>query len=314
MTDPSPRVAFLGLGMMGRPLALQLLKHGTPVAAFNRTSSKGGPVAAAGGLLCASPAEAAQAAEAGVVFTCLTDGKAVARALFGRGGAARAAPAGSLFVDLSTIAPRESRELGAGLREHGHRFVDAPVGGSIDAAARGEVIFYAGGEPADVDRARPYLAQMGKAILPTGPVGSGTSTKLVNNLLTLAHLALLGEGLALGESLGLERAPLLDALAQGGAQSRMLDRKRANLAARTYEPMFVLRLAIKDLGLVERSGKDGGLSMRLTQEVRRLYQEAGAQGLGEQDFSAVVEAARARRRPSRGSAQEPVAVQAVDRP
>lgn len=294
--SPAPTVGFLGLGAMGLPIARRLLDAHVPLAVFNRTPARAEALAASGARVCRRPSEVGRAASSGVVFTMLSDIRAVRTVLFGRAGLARALAPGGLVVDLSTIAPSQTREVAERLAARGLALVDAPVGGTVDAAAEGRLLVYAGGAESDIARARPYLERFARGIEPMGPNGTGTAMKLLNNLNTLAHLALLGETVALAEGLGLARGRALDVLQEGGARSSMLEQKRGNLTERRYPAKFRLELARKDLRLVERSAADAGRSARLAREARRLYDEAAKLGHGEEDFSAVLEAALARAR------------------
>jgi 3-hydroxyisobutyrate dehydrogenase len=211
---------------------------------------------------------------------------------------AGAAP-GTLVVDLSTIAPDESRGFAERLRVRGLRYIDAPVGGSVDAAASGELLVYAGGEEEDIDRARPYLEHIARRTERLGPVGAGTSMKLVNNLVTIAGFAVTAEALALGEALGLPRERVVELLLAGGGRSRMLEAKKDVLLRREYPARFKLALAAKDLRLAERSARDAGTGHRLAREARRLAEEGIHGGRADEDFAALFEAALARGRSPR---------------
>jgi len=296
LTAAPPTVGFVGLGMMGARMAARLARAGIPLVVTNRTEAKAAPVRAAGARWATRPRDVGKAVGRGVVFTMLTDGPAVERALFGRSGLAGGLLPGSLVIDLSTVRPDESRAFAERLAKIGIHFLDAPVGGSIDAAEGGTVLFYVGGDPAHVERARPLLAHLGHELHHVGPVGQGSAMKLVNNLLTIGHIALLAEALAFGERLGLDRPRMLELLARGGGRSIMLERKRTQLLERRYEAQFRLALARKDLGLIERSGREAGAPTPVTREVRRLLDEALRDGHGEEDFSVVLEAALARTR------------------
>jgi 3-hydroxyisobutyrate dehydrogenase len=302
LAPPLPPTGFVGLGRMGGRMAARLARAGTPMVVTNRTEGKAAAVVAAGARFLPRPRDVGEAVGTGIVFTMLADGRAFTRTVFARSGLARGLSAGSLVVDLSTVRPEESRRFAARLAKDGIHFLDAPVGGSIDAAEAGTVQFYVGGEPALVERARPLLAHMGQELHHMGPVGQGSAMKLVNNLLALGHVALLAEALAFGGRLGLDRPRMLELLGRGGGRSAMLERKRSQLLDRRYEPMFALALARKDLGLVEREGRAVGAPTRIEREIRRLADEAIRAGHGEEDFSVLLEAALARTTPVGASA------------
>jgi len=287
-------VGLIGLGRMGTPIARRLLDRGFRLVVYNRTPTKSDELVALGASRAESPAALARAVDGGVVFTLLTDAKAVRSVLFGRKGLARGMRPGALVVDLSTIAPEESRAIAARLAERGVGFVDAPLGGSTGAAADGALLVYAGGAPEAVDRARPLLAVFARRVERLGPVGAGTSMKLVNNLLTIGNVALAAEALALAGALGLERERVLDLLLDGGGQSRMLADKRESFARREYPARFTLALAAKDLGLVDRTARGAGGATPLAHAVRRDAEAAARGGLAEQDFSALFESALSR--------------------
>jgi 3-hydroxyisobutyrate dehydrogenase-like beta-hydroxyacid dehydrogenase len=307
-------VGFAGLGRMGLPLALRLAASGLPVIVYNRTREKAEALVTQGIHWVATPRDLAKSIGKGITFVMLTDGKAVRTVLFGRGGFARAAPPGALVVDLSTIDPEESRANAAKLAERGIHYVDAAVGGSVDQVTDGTVAFFVGGDDPDVARVRPFLERMGRRAVHLGPVGSGTSAKLVNNLLTVGITTLSTEALALAEGLGLDRGKILDVLLNGGGRSSMLERKAPAFQSRQYPTQFSTILARKDLKLIEKAAAREGQSLRMTREARKLLDETIALGRGEEDFSAVLEATLTRahppgaRKPS-GSAVSPAPVE-----
>jgi 3-hydroxyisobutyrate dehydrogenase-like beta-hydroxyacid dehydrogenase len=293
-----PTVGFVGLGMMGSRMAARLARAGVPLVVTNRSEAKSAPVIAAGARWARRPRDVGEAVGQGVVFTMLRDARAFDAMVFGRAGLAKGLRPGSLVIDLSTVRPDESRGFAERLAPQGIHFVDAPVGGSIDAAEAGSLIFYVGGDPAHVERARALLGHLGHELHHLGPVGQGSAMKLVNNLLTIGNIALLAEALAFGERVGLDRARMLELLGRGGGRSTMLERKRTQLLERRYEPQFLLSLARKDLGLVETSARRASASTRLTREVRRMVDEAVRAGHAEEDFSVVLEAALVRGAPA----------------
>lgn len=288
-------VGWVGLGMMGLPIADRLVSAGVPLVVFNRTRTKAEPLLARGARWAFTPKDLGRAVGAGVVFLLLSDARAVRAVLFGRNGLAKGLSRGGLVVDLSTIAPAESRAVAADLERAGLAFVDAPLGGSVDVARSGRLLVFAGGRADDVTRARPLLDRFARRVEHLGNVGAGTGAKLVNNLLTLATVALDAEALALAERLGLDRRRMLDLLLDGGGRSAMLEGKRGAFQERAYPAAFKLALAAKDLGLIERTARDVGAGARLAREARRLADEALRAGLADADYSAMFEAALARR-------------------
>ncbi|HLY77669.1 MAG TPA: NAD(P)-dependent oxidoreductase [Thermoplasmata archaeon] len=289
-TEVLPAIGFAGLGRMGFPLAQRLSQSGLPVVAFNRTRQKSEALAALGARWVATPRDLAKSIGKGITFVMLTDAKAVQSVLFGRSGYAKVAPPGALVVDLTTIDPEESRAFSARLAERGIHYLDAPVGGSVDQAARGEVMFFVGGEEQDLARARPLLERVGQRVDHMGPVGAGTSMKLVNNLLTIGITTLSTEALALADGFHLDRARVLEVLQAGGGRSAMLERKSPAFVTRQYPAQFTTTLARKDLKLVEKAASREGRVLKMTREARKLIDEAIAQGHSEEDFSSVLEA------------------------
>jgi len=301
----SPPVGLIGLGRMGQPIGRRLLDRGVPLWVHNRTATAADPLRAAGAQWADSPKALGATVGTGVVLTLLTDARALRPVLFGRSGLARGLAPGALVVDLSTIAPDESRAVAARLATRGVGFVDAPLGGSTPAAADGQLIAFVGGSPSEVDRARPLLAAFARRVEHLGPVGAGSSMKLVNNLLTVAHVALAAEALAFAEALDLPRERVVDLLLDGGAASRMLALKRAAFVRRDYAPQFRLALAAKDLGLIARTARASGGAAPIAAEVRRCARAAIRAGRGDDDFAVLLETALARyvRAPAPGAGQ-----------
>ncbi|MCI4346763.1 MAG: NAD(P)-dependent oxidoreductase [Thermoplasmata archaeon] len=290
----SDLVGFIGLGQMGQPIAARLLGAGVPLAVTSRTQARSEPLVAAGAHWCASPAEVASKVGAGVLFVMVPEAKDTRKVLAGRRGLLKRAQPGLLVVDLSTVAPEESRATAALLTEHQVAYADCPVGGSVDAAAAGRLLVFAGGSTTDLDRAEPLLLRFAERVERMGPVGMGAATKLANNLLGMGNLALLGEALAFGEALGLDRRQLLGALARGGGRSAMLEAKRDQIERQEYAPRFRLSLALKDAKLIEKAARAANRPLLLAPPVRKSYERAAKEGRGAEDFAAVVESARSR--------------------
>ena len=297
LSSETPAVGFAGLGRMGRPMAARLAQSGVPLIVYNRTQSKSEGLVSSGARWVTTPRELARSIGKGITFLIVTDRRAVRSVLFGRMGFARGAPAGALVVNLSTIEPEASRDFSARLGKQGVQYVDAPVGGSVDQASQGELLFYVGGEEAQVARVRPLLERLGRRVEVMGSVGAGNATKLVNNLLTIGNTVLSTEALALADGFHLDRARTIEVLLMGGARSSMLERKAPNFLTRQYPVRFATSLARKDLKLIEGAAAREGQSLKVTREVRRLLEEGIALGRAEEDFSSVLEATLVRRQP-----------------
>jgi 3-hydroxyisobutyrate dehydrogenase len=288
----APRIAFLGLGIMGSGMARRILDAGFPLAVFNRNPAKTGPLAAAGATVAASPREAA--AEADIIVSMVSDDPAARAVWLGKDGALAGTAPGSLCIESSTATVGWVRELSAAAAAKGCEFLDAPVTGSRAHAAGGELRFLVGGTAAALDRARPVLLAMGKTLTHLGPVGSGSLVKLINNFVCGVQVASLAEALAMIERSGLERTGALEVLTGGAPGSPLLRTIAARMTAADYTPNFLLSLMAKDLGYAIKEGR--GLSVELATAAAALedFRGAIASGLGDMDMSAIAESFRQR--------------------
>jgi 3-hydroxyisobutyrate dehydrogenase-like beta-hydroxyacid dehydrogenase len=228
------KVGFIGLGTMGSRMATNLQKHGYSLVVSNRTREKAESLLATGAKFADSPA--ALAAQVDILFTMLAHPDAVEEAAFGRDGFLPHLESGRIWVDSSTVNPSFSRKMAAAAEPRGVRFLDAPVTGSKPAAAQAKLIFWVGGAAADLETCRPLLQRMGSKIVYCGPAGMGTSLKMVMNQLLGTQLAAFAEALVLGQSLGLSREVLFDALFNGPAVAPFIAIKRDRLEARPTSP------------------------------------------------------------------------------
>ncbi|HEX8066050.1 MAG TPA: NAD(P)-dependent oxidoreductase [Thermoleophilaceae bacterium] len=284
------RIAFLGLGIMGRPMAANLAAAGFEVTAWNRTAARAEELAEEAGVATAStPAEAAAAAEA--TITMVVDAPQVEQVLFGDGGAASGMDRGHLAIDMSTIAPTASRRIGERLAGRGVDFLDAPVTGSRPKAEAATLTIMAGGEEAAFDRARPVLEAMGELVVRVGPRGHGSMAKLVNNTLAAVNAASLAEQLALAGRFGLDPDALLEVVRAGSGASAMVDLKARPMLDRDLDPLFKLDHMLKDVRHCLAEARELGVRLPLAELAERLYAEASERGLGDRDFAAVIEVA-----------------------
>ena len=282
------KVAFLGLGIMGRPMADNLRRAGFEVIAWNRTRERAEEF---GGVVADTPAEAARAA--GIAISMVPDVPEVEAVLMGPDGAADGVGEGGLLIDMSTIAPSASRAIAERLREQGIAFLDAPVTGSRPKAEDGTLTIMVGGEPQDFERARPLFAAMGELVLHVGPHGHGEMTKLINNTLAAINAAALAEGLVLARAAGLDTGSALEVVRAGSGASLMLELKARPMLDGDFEPLFKLEHMLKDVRHCLDEARALGVRLELAEAAERLYSEAGAQGYGGSDFAAVVRAAEA---------------------
>jgi len=277
------KLAFLGLGQMGTPMATRLLEAGHHLTVWNRTSAKTGPLVDQGALAAASPAEAVAGVDA--VITMMATPQALEQVLFGDDGVAGALSSGQWLIDMSTVGPQMIHSVAPRLPSPRH-LIDAPVRGSVPEATAGRLAIYVGATPTAFEHVRPLLAALGTPRHVGGP-GAGAATKLVVNLTLGVAITALGEALALGDTLGLDEATLLDVLAESpiGPTVRA---KRANIESGTYPPSFKLTLALKDLRLVTETATRPGQDLKLAAAARAWLEQAAREGGSDLDFSAVV--------------------------
>jgi 3-hydroxyisobutyrate dehydrogenase-like beta-hydroxyacid dehydrogenase len=277
------KIAFLGLGNMGTPMATRLVNAGHDVTVWNRTAQRTVPLAAAGAGVAASPAEAAAGADFAITMLATPD--ALGDVLFGRCGLASALSTGQTLIDMSTIGPAAFRSAAARL-PHGVAAVDAPVRGSTPDATGGRLHFYVGADDDEFERVRPVLEVFGD-VRHVGASGAGAAMKLVVNTTLTASMVALGEALALGDALGLEQGSMLDVLVDSPIGPTVAA-KRTNVETARFPPTFKLSLAAKDVRLAIVAADDAGTALDETKAVGRWLDEAAAQGAGDLDFSAVV--------------------------
>jgi 3-hydroxyisobutyrate dehydrogenase len=284
------RVAVIGLGTMGAPMARHLLDAGHEVVVHNRTREREEPLAEAGAIRAASPAEAARGAEA--VLVCVSDTPDVLEVVEGRDGAAPALEPGAILIDCSTVSPTATSELAARLAERGIGMVDAPVSGGSEGAENGTLTVFAGGRQEDVARAMPILEAFGKRITHLGPSGSGQMAKAVNQVMIAGTYATVGEGIALAQAAGLPLERLVEALSAGAASSWVLENRAGNMMADRYPLGFKAALHRKDMGIALEEAERLGLHLGVSEQVVREEDELIAEGHGDEDVSALARIAK----------------------
>lgn len=285
MSTP-PVIAFIGLGIMGRPMALNLLKAGYAVVAFNRSRAAVDALVAAGARAADSVAAAAEAAD--VVITMLPDTPDVAAVMRGPDGVFARARPGTLVIDMSTISPVVAAELATEAGACGLRCLDAPVSGGDKGAIAGTLSIMVGGSAEDFERARPFFAAMGKTIVHCGPAGAGQTVKACNQIVVALNIAALSEALVLGAKAGVNPATILEVLGGGLAQSRVLEMRGPNMVRGVFAPGFKAKLHYKDLGLILETARSHGVSLPLSGLVNQFFTELMAKGRGELDHSALL--------------------------
>src|SRR4051794_34476545 len=288
MASQSERVAFLGLGIMGMPMAANLAKAGFELSVWNRTREKAEQFAEEHGApAAATPREAAEGA--GVAVTMLPDAPEVEEVLFGGpDGAIEGLEEGALVIDMSTIAPSASREIAGRLAEQGIGFVDAPVTGSRPKAESGTLTIMAGGSEEDLARAMPLFEAMGERVVHVGPQGHGAMAKVIANTVTAINAAAIAEALTMARAAGLDLQRFLEVARAGSSGSTMLELKGEPMVKHDFEPLFRLDHMLKDVRHCIAEAKALGIELSLAQVAERLYAAAAEQGHGDEDFAAVV--------------------------
>ena len=285
-----PRIAFLGLGIMGGGMARNLLAKGFPLTVFNRNADKAKTFAAEGAQIAASPREAA--AQSDVVISMVADDNASRALWLGENGALAVAKPGTTCIECSTVTVNWVRELAAAAGQKQCALLDAPVTGSKIQAAAGELNFLVGGDSAALEKARPVLAAMSKGIVHLGPTGSGALVKLVNNFVCGVQVASLAEALAMIERSGLDRAKSLEVLANGAPGSPLFKAVSVRMTAPDFTPNFLLALMAKDLGYAIAEGEKCSVKLSTAAAALTQFQRAIAAGHAQKDMSAVVEPLR----------------------
>lgn len=282
------RIGFVGLGIMGRPMAKNLLKAGFEVTAYNRSEGPRAELAAAGARIATTPAEAAR--DAALVITNVTDSPDVEQVCLGPNGVIEGAAPGTIVVDMSTISPEVTRRIGAKLAEKGIRMLDAPVSGGDTGAIAGTLSIMVGGEAADLEQARPALEAMGQRITHCGPLGAGQTTKLCNQIaVSLTNLAVC-EALLFAAKNGVDGAKVLEAISAGAAGSWQMSNLGPKMLQHDLAPGFKVRLQRKDLRLALESAQQTNAALPGLALVSQLFGAVEAAGLGEEGTQALITA------------------------
>jgi 2-hydroxy-3-oxopropionate reductase len=279
-------IGFIGLGIMGRPMARNLLKAGYSLVVHSRSRGPVDEIVKAGATAAGSSREVA--AQCDVLITMLPNSPDVEQVALGPGGIIEGARRGLIFADMSTISPIVSQKIGKALEPRGVAMLDAPVSGGEKGAIDGALSIMVGGDKAVFDRVLPIFQAMGKTITLLGPLGFGGFTKLANQIIVAVNLTALAEALTLGKKAGLDRELLLTALAGGLAGSRCLDQKKPNYVSNTYNPGFKIDLHYKDLGLIMESARALGVPLPATAIVQELFNALRVKGRGGLDHSGVI--------------------------
>ncbi len=279
------RIGFIGLGIMGRRMAHNLLTDGHALQVYNRTPERAESLTAAGAVRADSPAAAAS--DVDVLVTMLASPEAIQTLALEEDGFLAAMPRGSRWVDCSTVHPGFVRWMAGLAGARGVHMIDAPVAGTKGPAAAGELVFLAGGRREDIDACRPLFDCMGQKVVHLGGVGQGAAMKMVFNLMLGSAMAAYAEALVLGEALGLARETLAQVLLEAPVSAPFLKAKQALIDQGAFEAHFPLRWMRKDLHLAALSAYEQGAALPTLNTVKEIYALAEKAGMGKQDFAAV---------------------------
>ncbi|RTZ97303.1 MAG: NAD(P)-dependent oxidoreductase [Deltaproteobacteria bacterium] len=283
-------IAFIGMGTMGTPMAMNILNAGYDLVVHNRHRDREIPLVEKGATRAPSPAAAAETAE--IVIICVSDTPDVEEIVLGENGIIRGAGKNTLVVDMSTISPAATRRMATTLGEKGIRMIDAPVSGGSEGAINGTLAIMAGGTPADVETARPVLASMGKTITHVGPVGSGQVTKAINQVIIAATYLGVAEGMTLGLKAGLDMEKVVSAIAGGAAGSWVLENRSAFMIKNDYPLGFRVRLHAKDLRIALEAAREMGAALPVSALVDQIESGLIGRGYGDEDVSAMARTIR----------------------
>ena len=276
------KVGFVGLGLIGTPMCMNLVKAGHDVTVWNRTASRMKPLTDAGASTAASPGDAAGGNE--VVVTCVSDSPDVEHVIVGPGGIIEGAAPGTIVIDMSTISPSVTRSIAERLAEKGVEMIDAPVSG----AEAGTLSIMVGGSEDAVARAMPVLEAIGSKITHCGPNGMGQVTKLANQVVGLGNMAAMCEGLVFAAKSGADLGAVLQAMSGGAANSWMIENLGPSILDGSFDPGFMIKLAHKDLRLVLESATEMGLPLVSTPSVTQMYRAAIVAGHGDDGIQGYV--------------------------
>ena len=289
--EQAERVAFCGLGTMGGPMAANLARAGFDLSVWTHTEGKAERFASEHGVQAAgTPREAAEGA--GIVVTMVVDAPQVEAVLLGDQGAAEALAPGSLCLDMSTIAPTAARDLGEALDQRDLALLEAPVSGSRPKAEDGTLTIMAGGERSDFERGLPLLEAMGELIVLVGPRGHGQMAKVLTNTLGAVYAAAIAEGVRMVERAGIDSDRFLEVAAASASGSTQLDLKAKPMFEGDFKPLFKLEHMLKDVRACLAEAEALGVDLSLGRDAEALYAQAAGDGHGQEDYAAVVKAAR----------------------
>lgn len=279
------KIGFIGLGIMGSRMAANLFDGGYELVVYNRTGEKAASLLQRGAVWADSPAAVAEQVD--VLFTMVADPRAVEAVAFGQDGLLEALPENGLWIDCSTVNPSFTVRMALEASQHGVRFVDAPVGGSRDIAAAGELLFFVGGHERDVEEARPYLEVMGARTVHVGAIGLGTGMKMLFNAMIATSIAAFSEVAVLGEELGIDREMVFETLLNSPVAAPFLKEKRKDMLNGGGDTHFPLKHMQKDLHLAATTAYEQHAAAPVSNAVKEVFAMAHRAGRGDEDYAAV---------------------------
>src|ERR687889_382962 len=280
------RVGFIGLGIMGMPMARNLMEAGYELTVHNRSPEKAEELGKEGATVAATPKDVAENSE--VIITMLPDSPQVREVVTGDDGVLEGISEGALLIDMSTISPVVTEELAEALQEKGASMLDAPVSGGDVGAIEGTLSIMVGGEEADFQRAKPLFEAMGKTITHVGPTGAGQVTKAANQVVVALTIEAVSEALVLGSAGGVSSQKILEVLGGGLASNKVMEVKREKFLSHSFEPGFRSELHHKDLGIALAAGREYGVVLPATAIVDQLLLSMRRKGWGGEDHSALL--------------------------
>lgn len=281
-----PRIGFIGLGIMGRPMCKNLIGAGFPLTVWNRSQPGIDTVVGDGAAAAGSPREVAERSD--VIITMVTDSPDVRQVILGEQGIIHGVKRAAVVIDMSTISPSVTREIASALKMKGVSLLDAPVSGGERGAKEGTLSIMIGGEEAVFERCRPIFAAMGKVIVYVGPTGAGQIVKLCNQVAGAIHLQAMCEALILAARAGVDPARMLEAISAGAAGSWMLSNLAPRLLQGDLNPGFMVKLQQKDLRLIMEASDELHLPLPATALVSQLFRAVEADGNGDLGTQALI--------------------------
>jgi len=280
------RIGFIGLGIMGKPMARNLMKAGYDLVVYNRSREKADELAGEGAVAAESPKEVAAACE--TVITMLPDSPEVREVVAGENGVFEGIREGSLLIDMSTISPVVTEELAATAGKKGVGMLDAPVSGGEPGAEEGTLSIMVGGSEEDFERAKPIFDVLGKTVVRVGEAGAGQVVKACNQIVVALTIEAVSEALVLGSKAGVDPAKIIEVLSGGLAGNKIMEAKRTSFLEHDFDPGFRTELHHKDLGIALAASREYGVPLPVTAIVSQMLEALVAKGSGDRDHSAIL--------------------------